>query len=70
MKIIRKNVTKDADSVYVVTRHGRRVEEVNYKVKHEAEYRAYQLQDMVKQYDHTSVGKIDIVYTSKPYKIY
>jgi hypothetical protein len=70
MKIIRKNVIKGSDAVYVVTRHGRRVEDVNYKAKHEAEYRAFQLQEMVKQYDHTSVGKVDIVYTSRPHKIY
>lgn len=70
MKIIRKNVIKGSDAVYVVTRNGRRVEDTNYKVKHEAEYRAEQLNQMVKQYDHTSIGKIDIVYTSRPYKIY
>jgi hypothetical protein len=70
MKIIRKNVIKDSDAVYVITRNGRRVEDTNYKVKHEAEYRANSLHEMVKKYDHTSVGKIDIIYTSKPYKIY
>lgn len=70
MKIIRRNVIKGSDAFYVVTRHGRRVEENNYKTKHEAEYRAMQLQEMVKRCDHTSVGKIDIIYTSKPHKIY
>lgn len=70
MKIIRKNIIKGSDIFYVVTRHGRRVEDLNYKVKHEAEYRAHQLHDMVKQYDHTSVGKINIVQTSRPHKIY
>lgn len=70
MKIIRKNVIKGSDAVYVVTRNGRRVEDTNYKVRHEAEYRADCLHEMVKQYDHTSVGKIDIIYTSKPHKIY
>lgn len=70
MKIIRKNIIKGSDIFYVVTRHGRRVEDVNYKVKHEAEYRAHQLQDMVKNYDHTSIGKISIVQTSRPHKIY
>lgn len=70
MKIIRKNVTKDQKAVYVVTRKGRRVEETNYDNKHDAEYRAEQLHRMVKECDHTSVGRIDIVYTSKPYKIY
>ena len=67
MKIIRKNVTKDKESFYVVTRDNRRVEPINYKVKWEAEERADKLIKMVNDFDPSS--KVSIIYTSSPERI-
>ena len=70
MKLIRKNVSKDSDSFYVVTRNGRRIEDTNYRVKSEAENRAIRLCDMLKRWDKTTLDKVAIVHTSTPQKIY
>ena len=67
MRIIRKNIIKDKDSFYVITRDNRRVEPHNYKVKWEAEERADMLINMVNNFDPKS--KVAIVYTSIPEKI-
>lgn len=70
MKLIRKNLFKDGDSFYVVTRNGRRIEDTNYRVKSEAESRASILCEMLKQWDKTTLDKVAIIHTSIPQKIY
>lgn len=69
MKVIRKNVSKNPPPVYVVTRGGRRVEEVNYEMQNDASDRAQILVDMVKKYSPHEKNSISIVYTSAPEKI-
>ena len=69
IKSIRKNLKKDSESFFVVTRGGRRVEENNYKLKADAEYRAEKLVAMVKQYSPHEKDSISIVHTSEPKKI-
>ena len=66
---IRKNLKKDSESFFVVTRSGRRVEENNYKSKPEAQYRAEQLTAMIKEYSPNEKGSVAIVHTSEPRKI-
>lgn len=70
MKIVRRHLLKDSSSCFVVTRNGRRVEDKNYQTKYEAENRADILNEMVKEWDPASVGKIEIVHTSLPSKVY
>ncbi len=69
MRIIRKNVLKTPNPVYVVTRGGRRVEEVNYHTQNDATYRADILIDMVKKYSPHEKDSVHIVFTSIPEKI-
>ena len=69
MRIIRKDIAKNPSPVYVVTRSGRRVEEVNYKTQNDATYRADILVDMVKKYSPHEKDSINIIYTSAPEKI-
>ncbi len=69
IKIIRKNLKKDANPYYVVTREGRRVEDKNYQTQSEAELRAEKLIAMVQQYSPHERDSVSIVYTSEPYKI-
>jgi len=70
MKLIRRNVSKDSDSFYVVTRDGRRIEDTNYRVKSEAESRALRLCDMLKRWDNTTLNKVAIIQTNSPHKVY
>jgi hypothetical protein len=70
MKFTTRNLIKGKDSFFVVTRDGRRIEEKNYETKDEAQYRADTLYGVLKEWDPKSLGKIGIVQTSIPYKIY
>jgi hypothetical protein len=70
MKLIKRNVSKDRDNVYVVTRDGRRIESKNYSSKADAEYRAEILVNMLKQWDQTTMHKVALIYTSSPEKVY
>jgi len=69
MRVIRKNVSKTPHPVYVVTRSGRRVEEVNYKVERAAADRAEKLIQMVQKYSPYEKDNVHIVYTSYPERI-
>lgn len=66
---IRKNLKKDSESYFVVTRSGRRVEENNYKLKPDAEYRAEKLIQMIREYSPHEKNSVSIVHTSEPRKI-
>jgi len=69
MKTIRRNLIKGKDTFYVVTRDNRRIEDINYKIKHEAEDRAYSLEYLLKKgWDPKS--SVAVVVTSLPHKIY
>ncbi len=68
--ISRRNLIKSTEAFYVVTRNGRRVEDRDYSLQKDAEYRASKLHEMVKKYDPNTPNKIEIVYTSLPRKIY
>ena len=70
MKLIRRNVSKDSNNFYVVTRDGRRIEDINYKSKEDAEGRALRLCDALKKWDKTTLNKVAVVYTGSPNKIY
>ena len=70
MKITRRNVYKDKDACYVVTRQGRRIEDRNYRTEGSAQFRAEQLRDMLKKHDPRQVRSVGIVYTSDPRKIF
>ena len=70
MRIIRRNIVKGDKSYYVVTRDGRRVEDINYQTQSEAKDRATALHEMIKEWDPKSVGSVGIVHTSRPRKIY
>jgi hypothetical protein len=69
IKIIRKNLKKDANPYYVVTREGRRVEDKNYQTQSDAELRAAKLIAMVRECSPHERDSVSIVYTSEPYKI-
>ena len=69
IKITRRNLKKDANPFYVVTREGRRVEDVNYTDLSSAELRAEKLIHMIKEYSPHERDSVIIVYTSEPYKI-
>lgn len=69
IKIIKKNLKKDMNPFYVVTREGRRVEDVNYTDQTSAEIRAEKLVRMVQEYSPHERDSVSIVYTSEPYKI-
>jgi hypothetical protein len=70
MKITRRNIENSASACYVVTRHGRRVEECSYASQSDAEERAHRLQEMLKEWDPKNSNSVAIVHTSKPYKIF
>lgn len=69
MKVIRKNILKQPSPVYVVTRSGRRVEEVNYQTQNEASNRAEILIEMIKKYSPHEKDSVNIIYTSTPEKV-
>ncbi len=70
MKITRRNIDKESLACYVVTRHGRRIEDRNYNSQAGAEERAYHLRLMLKEWDPRNSNSVGIVYTCKPYKIF
>jgi len=70
MKITRRNIDKESLACYVVTRHGRRVEDCNYHSQSDAEDRAYRLQGMLKEWDPKNSNSVAIVHTCKPYKVF
>jgi hypothetical protein len=70
MKITRRNISKESSAYYVVTRHGRRIEDRNYSSQADAEERAYHLRLMLKEWDPRNSNSVGIVYTSKPYKVF
>jgi hypothetical protein len=59
-----------SDNVYVVTRQGRRIEPDNYREKGEAQARAQQLFDQLKEWKDPDRNKISIVKTATPHKIH
>lgn len=69
-KILRKNLIKNLDPSYVVTRNGRRVEDANYLTQHDAELRAAKLNAMIKKWDPNTKNSVEIVYTSLPNKVF
>lgn len=69
IKIIRKNLKKDSNPYYVVTREGRRVEDKNYQAQSDAELRAAKLIAMIQEYSPHERDSVSIVYTSEPYKV-
>lgn len=69
IRIIKKNLKKDLNPCYVVTREGRRVEDKNYETQSEAEFRAEKLINMVSKCSPHEKDSVSIVYTSEPYKI-
>ena len=58
------------ENVYVVTRRGRRVEPDNYQEKEDAQVRAQQLFDQLKEWKDPDRHKISVVKTPLPHKIY
>ena len=68
-KIIKKNLKKNVNPCYVVTRGNRRVEEQNYTDQFAAQERAEKLVAMILQYSPHEKDSVAIVYTSEPYKI-
>tara|TARA_Y100000361_G_C11159602_1_gene346302 strand:+ start:1751 stop:1966 length:216 start_codon:yes stop_codon:yes gene_type:complete len=69
IKHTRRNLKKDSESFFVVTRDGRRVEEDNYKSKDDAEIRAEKLIAMIKKYSPHETQSVCIVHTSEPKRI-
>lgn len=69
IRITKRNLKKDINPCYVVTREGRRVEDKNYTDKYDAEERALKLVAMVQEYSPHEKDSVSIVYTSEPYKI-
>ena len=55
--------------VYVVTRRGRRVEPDNYIEKQDAQVRAQQLFDQLKQWKDPDRNKIQVIQTESPHRI-
>lgn len=66
----KSNKPKLREKVYVVTRRGRRVEPDNYQIKEEAQVRAQQLFDQLKQWKDPDRNKVTVIETSTPHKIY
>ena len=70
---MKKNIQdkpKLKEKVYVVTRRGRRVEPDNYQIQEEAQVRAQQLFDQLKQWKDPDRNKVNVVHTAAPNKIY
>lgn len=59
----------DQETVYVVTRQGRRTEEKNYSSKADANFRAESLKILLKEWDPAQVNSVSVVKTDKPYRI-
>jgi len=60
---------KKQKTVYVVTRNSRRIEDVNYLSKEDAQARSEKLVEMLKQWKDPDLKKVKIVETSSPSKI-
>lgn len=60
---------KQENTVYVVTRNSRRIEDCNYSSKEEAEVRAKVLIEMLKKWKDPDLNKVRVVSTSNPVKI-
>ena len=70
MRINTRELIKGEDSYFVVTRRGRRIEDKNYKIKADAEYRANCLYTTLKEWDPKDINHIAVTHTSRPYKVY
>jgi hypothetical protein len=60
---------KKQKTVYVVTRNSRRIEDVNYLSREDAQARSEKLVEMLKQWKDPDLKKVKIVETSSPSKI-
>lgn len=60
---------KKQKTVYVVTRNSRRIEDVNYLSREDAQARSEKLVEMLKQWKDPDLKKVKIVETSTPSKI-
>ena len=56
-------------TVYVVTRNSRRIEDVNYLSREDAQARSEKLVEMLKQWKDPDLKKVKIIETSSPSKI-
>lgn len=61
--------TDNKQTVYVVTRNKRRIEDKNYSNAQDAEVRAEKLRDVLRQYDPADVRNVSVVSTKKPNQI-
>lgn len=66
MRIIRDKISKHKNTVYVVTRDERRVQEQDYTNKLEAIDRAERLVESLKRFDPEDAKKVQIYITSYP----
>ena len=66
MRIIRDKISKHKNTVYVVTRDERRVQEQDYTNKFEAIDRAERLVESLKRFDPEDAKKVQIYITSYP----
>ena len=66
MRIIRDKISKHKNTVYVVTRDERRVQEQDYTNKLEAIDRAERLVECLKRFDPEDAKKVQIYITSYP----
>jgi len=60
---------KKQKTVYVVTRNSRRIEDVNYLSREDAQARSEKLVEMLKQWKDPDLKKVKIIETSSPSKI-
>lgn len=60
---------KKQKTVYVVTRNSRRIEDVNYLSREDAQARSEKLVEMLKQWKDPDLKKVKIEETSTPSKI-
>ena len=67
---MKKDKKKLRENVYVVTRRGRRIEPDNYQEKEDAQARAQQLFDQLKEWKDPDRNKISVIETEAPHKIY
>lgn len=61
--------TDTKQTVYVVTRNKRRIEDRNYSNAQDAELRADKLRDVLRKYDPSDVRNVSVVSTKKPNQI-
>ena len=70
MKVVKRNLNKGKDKVFVVTRGDRRVEDKNYTHLDYAMERGAKLIKMLKEYSPHEVSTVKIVETTEPRKIF